>query len=80
MSMRKLIERKEYLQDELYMLHFSEPSPEMYKQRRSELEYQIACLEEQIEFEEKLKPFRVTLMVFVALATLMLLYTLVVKS
>lgn len=47
--MRKLKQRKVQLQDELYDLHFCEPSPEMYRQRRSEIEYEIACIEEAIE-------------------------------
>ena len=67
MSMRKLYQEKDRLQDELYYLHFAEPTPELYMQRRHELEYQIACVEEQIEFELKMRPFRVTLMIFVAI-------------
>jgi hypothetical protein len=72
--MRKLKQRKVQLQDELYDLHFCEPSPEMYRQRRSEIEYEIACIEEAIELEEKFKPMRVGLIIFAAIAAITVLY------
>jgi len=50
MGLRKLLEEKDRLQDELYELHFVEHSPELYLQRRSDIEYKIACIEEQMEF------------------------------
>lgn len=68
MSMRKLKEELEDLKDELYMLHFSEPSPKLYTEKRSEIEYKIACLEEKIEMEEKLNPFRIMLFGFIIIA------------
>jgi hypothetical protein len=72
--MRKLKQRKVQLQDELYDLHFCEPSPEMYRQRRSEIEYELACIEEAIELEEKFEPMRVGLMIFAAIAAVTVLY------
>lgn len=74
MGLRKLEEEKDKLQDELYMLHFVEHSPEMYMQRRSELEYKIASLEEQIEFEERFGPFRIALMVAVVIGICIFIY------
>lgn len=77
MGLRKLLEEKDRLQDELYMLHFAEPSPELYLQKRSEIEYNIACVEEQIEFEEKFLPFRITLIVAVVVMVCILAYGLI---
>lgn len=79
MSLRKLHTKLDEAKDELYMLHFAEPSPELYKQKRHELEYKIACLEEIIELEERLKPFRVTLMVFVAIVLVMITVMAILK-
>ena len=80
MSMRRLQLELEELRDELYMLHFAEPSPEVYKQRRHEIEYKIACLEERIEVEQKLNPFRWMLFGFIIIACGMLLWAYVVKK
>lgn len=65
---KRLESKKEELLDELYMLHFAEPSPEVYKQRRSELEYHIACIEEAIENEKALAPLRWMLYGFIVVA------------
>jgi hypothetical protein len=55
MSLRTLIKRKENLQDELYNLHLAKPDSSTYMQKRSEIEYDIACIEEAIELEKKNK-------------------------
>lgn len=70
-NLKKKIDR---LNDELYDLHYAEPSPEMYMQRRSEIEYKIACLEDTIHFEKKMAPFRWTLYGFIVVAFGMLLW------
>ena len=77
MGLRKLLEEKERLQDELYELHFVEHSPELYLQRRSDIEYKIACIEEQIELEERFQPFRITLIVAVVVMVCILAYGLI---
>jgi hypothetical protein len=46
----------------------------MYRQRRSEIEYELACIEEAIELEEKFEPMRVGLMIFAAIAAVTVLY------
>jgi len=79
MSMRKLQEELENLKDELYVLHFAEASPELYKQKRSEIEYKIACLEERIEEEQKLNPFRMMLFGFIIIACGIVLWAYVAK-
>jgi hypothetical protein len=73
--MRKLKQRRNQLQDELYDLHFAEPSPEVYRQRRSEIEYELATIEEAMEFEEKLNPMRVGLIIFAVAGVLAVLIT-----
>ena len=77
MGLRKLLEEKDRLQDELYELHFVEHSPELYLQRRSDIEYKIACIEEQIEFEKRFLPFRITLIVAVVVMVCILAYGLI---
>jgi hypothetical protein len=79
MSMRKLKKELEDLKDEMYMLHFSEPSPKLYTEKRSEIEYKIACLEERIEMEQKLNPFRMMLFGFIIIACGILLFLYVAK-
>jgi hypothetical protein len=73
--MRKLKQRRNQLQDELYELHFAEPSPEVYRQRRSEIEYELATVEEALEFEEKLNPMRIGIIVFAVTSALAVLIT-----
>ena len=80
MSMRRRYQKLEELKDELYMLHFAEPSPEVYKERRHELEYKITCLEERIEIEKKLNPLRLMLFGFIIIVFGMLLWAYVVKN
>jgi len=79
MSMRKLKEELDNLKYELYDLHVAEPSPELYKQKREDLEYKIVCLEDKIELEEKMKPIRIILMVFAIVAVAVVLCTVIVK-
>jgi hypothetical protein len=63
MGLRKLIKEKESLEEALYELHYLELPPALYKQTRHSIEYKIVCLEEQIEFEERFRPFRITLII-----------------
>jgi len=77
MTIKNLKEKKTFLEDELYDLHFNEPSPKMYLQRRSELEFKIAQLEELINFEQNMKKFKVTLAVFAVVASCLIMYTLI---
>jgi hypothetical protein len=79
MSMRKLKEELDNLKYELYDLHHIEPNPTMYVQKRDELEYKIACLEERIEMEQKLNPFRIMLFGFIIIACGMVIWTYVAK-
>ena len=71
---RKLKKRILELQEELYDLHYAEPNPEMYIQRRSEIEYKIACLEDTIDFEKKMTPFKWMLYGFIVCAFGLLLW------
>jgi hypothetical protein len=72
MSLKKLRQKLDETKDDLYMLHFVEANPEMYMQRRSELEYEIVCIEAEIEYENSMKPFRITLWVFLAISLIAL--------
>lgn len=79
MSMRRLTQRLEELETELCELHLAKPSQEQYMQRRSEIEYEIACIEEQIEIEERMKPFRKLLIVFVCGLLAIIFYKTIVE-
>lgn len=70
MNLKKLRERKDYLTDELCDLHHHNLFPHIYKEARLRLEYKIVTLEEAIEFEEKMLPFKKTLVIFIAIAIL----------
>jgi len=71
---KNLKKRKENLQHELYELHFAKPTPEMYMQRRNEIELEIFCIEEAIQFEKTMAPFKWTLYGFIVIAFGMLLW------
>jgi cytochrome c-type biogenesis protein CcmH/NrfG len=72
--MKKLQRKLEALQNELYDLHFI-ASPEVYKQRRADIEYQIVLVEEAIELEKKMLPFKVIFGVAcVAIVAILIVY------
>lgn len=78
MSIKKLEKTKDELIDELYMLHFAEPSPELYIQRRYEIEHQIASIEDTIDFKKKMLPFKYMLYGFIMIAIGLLIWAYVV--
>jgi hypothetical protein len=80
MSVKKLRERKKNLQNELYDLHHGEPSRMVYQQRRHEIEYEIACIEEAIELETNMLPMKYALYGFIVVACALLVWTYVVSK
>ena len=74
MKVRKLKEQLKETQQELYDLHLDEPSHVYYKNRRSELEYAIVALEDEIEFELKMLPFQLALIGFVVVSLGLFVY------
>ena len=68
MRIKKLKQRKENLQNELYELHFAKPTPEMYMQRRNEIEHEIVCIEEAIDIEKNMLPLKWMLYGFIVCA------------
>lgn len=77
---KKLEQRKDQLQDELYMLHFAEPSPEIYMQRRNEIEHEIVCIEDAIDLEKKMAPLKWMLYGFIVVACAMLVWAFIEKN
>lgn len=77
--LRELEEKKLKYFNELEDLHMSEPSERWYKQRRYEIESQIAMIEgviDDLEREQKMmRPFFWTLVGFIAIAASMVVYT-----
>lgn len=74
MKLRKLQKKLVETQQELYDLHLSEPSEVYYKNRRSELEYAIAALEDEIIFEKQMLPFQIALIGFVVISLGLFVY------
>ena len=65
MRVKKLKEKLEDARHELYELHFTSASSEAYKARREQLEWEIVCLENEIEHQEHMRPFKILLGVFI---------------
>lgn len=65
MRVKKLKQKLEDARHELYELHFVSASPEAYKIRREQLEWEIVCLENEIEHQEHMRPFKIVLVLFI---------------
>jgi cob(I)alamin adenosyltransferase len=74
--MKKLKKKLEALQNELYDLHFTAASQAYYIQRRADIEYQIVLVEEAIELEKKMLPFKITFAAACAVILGLLIYSL----
>lgn len=74
MKVRKLQKKLVETQQELYDLHLDEPSEVYYKNKRSELEYAITALEDEIEFQKKMLPFQIALVAFVVVSLGLFVY------
>jgi hypothetical protein len=80
MSIKKLKQREKQLFEELYDLHHGEPSPDVYLMKRNEIEYQIVCVQEAIEIEQKMAPLKYMLYGFIVVACAMLVWAYVVSK
>lgn len=65
MTVKKLKEQLKETQQELYDLHLAEPSEVYYNKKRSELEYAIAALENEIDLEKTMTPLKYMLYGFI---------------
>ena len=74
MSVRKIKQKIDKLDDELYMLHFVEKRPKEFTERKYQLELEIAQLEDQLSFEKIMAKFRNTLIIFACFAFAAALY------
>ena len=74
MKVNKLRKKLKETQQELYDLHLNEPSEVYYRKRREELEYDIAVLEDEIEFEKSMLAFPIALAVFVIVVIVLFTY------
>lgn len=79
MKVKKLKQQLKETQQELYDLHLDEPSEVYYNNKRSELEYAIVALEDEIEFEKKMIPFHLALVAFVVVSLGLFVYAYVAK-
>ena len=76
MRVSTLKKKLQNAKNELYDLHFLSHSPEAYKLRREELEWEIVCLENEIHQEELMKPFKIVLGLFCIATVVILIYSL----
>lgn len=58
MSIKQLRKEIEALKNEIYELSYADTSPELRRVRKEELEYKIFDLEQELEFELKMRPFK----------------------
>jgi hypothetical protein len=65
MTVKKLKKQLKETQQELYDLHLAEPSEVYYNKKRSELEYAIAALENEIDLEKTMTPLKYMLYGFI---------------
>jgi hypothetical protein len=71
MTVKKLEQLKKAYEDRLAMAHEADADPNVIAIYISDLQYAIACLEDQIDFEKRIRIFRYTLYAFVVIATAM---------
>ena len=76
MKVKRLKKKLQNAKNELYELHFLSHSPEAYKLRRAELEWEIVCLEDEIHHQELMTPFKIVLGLFCIFAVAILIYSL----
>jgi hypothetical protein len=76
MRVKKLKQKLEDARHELYELHFVSASPEAYKIRREQLEWEIVCLENELDFEEHMRPFRIVSVIAVIAIVAISVYSL----
>jgi hypothetical protein len=80
MSIRKLKKKLEQTKDELYDLASFEPSPAYYKMQREKLEFRIAHLEELIEYEKQMLPFKYMIYGFMVVGIGLLVWAYIVNK
>jgi cob(I)alamin adenosyltransferase len=75
MRVKKLKQKLEDARHELYELHFVSATPEAYKIRREQLEWEIVCLENEIEHQEHMRPFIiVSVIAVIAMVAIFIIY------
>lgn len=76
MKVRKLKKLIDSLNKELCELHLNEPSEAYYKMRRTDIEFAITALEDQLDFERRMLPFKIALIGFVVFSLGLMVYAL----
>jgi len=71
MTVKKLEQLKKAYEDRLAMAHEADADPNVIAIYISDLQYAIACLEDQIDFEKRIRIFRYTLYAFAVITTAM---------
>jgi hypothetical protein len=71
MTVKKLEQIKKGYEDRLALAHEADADPNVIAIYISDLQYAIACLEDQIDFEKRIRIFRYTLYAFALIATAM---------
>lgn len=73
-TIKELEKRKKQLEFEMQYLHCSNVSTEMYRERKNELEYEIALIDQAIEVEKGIRPMLITLVAFCVIALAMIIF------
>jgi hypothetical protein len=71
MTVKKLEQIKKGYEDRLATAHYANADPTIIATRISNLQYAIVCLEDQIDFEKRIRIFRYTLYAFTVIVTAM---------
>lgn len=80
-TLKKEIEKlKKERKEILYMKHHYGVDAQVAAMTVSDIEYKIACLEDQLDFENRMINFKVTLYVFVAVAISMFTWLFIFKN
>jgi hypothetical protein len=71
MTVKKLEQIKKGYEDRLATAHYANADPTIIATQISNLQYAIVCLEDQIDFEKRIRIFRYTLYAFALIAAAM---------
>lgn len=71
MTVKKLEQLKKDYENRLATAHYADTDPNIIATQISNLQYAIVCLEDQIDFEKRMRIFKYTLYAFILIAAAM---------
>jgi hypothetical protein len=79
-KIKKLIKLRAEVQARLDSIHDTDADPNIKAVYQSDLQFKIASIEDQIDFEKRMVPFQATLVGFVIAVVAIALYFLTIKQ